>query len=182
MRRSGRRIVFRRIERTSHRTVFVGRERAVVVVGGHRRREAKVRLKRACRVEYRVIIHAEGVEVVGKVRVGIGMYGKAMMFGVVERVIQESCISTFRIVWNNDAGSRVHLWREFGRTFSTLGISGQRSSSPPSPPGNVPWSRQCSFSGPGVARNRTLPHAFDPLQGQTVGNSDAIGLGCFFSS
>ena len=120
-------------------------------------RECEVLLERTGRMEYRVVIDVEGVEVEWNMRVGVGVHGKWLVCCMVERVITQSTIPVWIIGYHNTI-SGVDLGRELGRPLSRLRPTWSASLSPRvirhSSKG-VPWFHQCSSFSPAVVRSRT---------------------------
>lgn len=93
----------------------------VVVDGRFDRREGKVRLKWAGRVEGGVVSHVEVVQG-EEMRVGIGMSVRKIVgqASLIQRVVDETSVASLWIIWNPQVRRRMDLWREFGRAFTRL--------------------------------------------------------------
>lgn len=82
-------------------------------------RERKIMLEWTGRVKYRVVMNIEGIKVERNVRVGVGVHGKWMLPGMIERVITKSSIPVWIIGYHNTIGG-VYLGRKLGRPLSRL--------------------------------------------------------------
>lgn len=82
-------------------------------------RERKILLEWTGRMEYRVVIDIEGVEVEWNVRVSVGVHWKGLLPCMIKRVITQPSVPVWVIGYHNTV-SGIYLGRELGRPLSRL--------------------------------------------------------------
>lgn len=82
-------------------------------------REREILLERTGRVEYRVVIKIEGIEIEWDVGVGVGVHGKGLLRCMIQGVITKSSIPVW-VIGYHDTISGVDLGRKLSRPLSRL--------------------------------------------------------------